>query len=125
MTNCFRVIFIEKPWTVGEIVKLGYFEKFELSIPSDRVFSGLSENHKIGPTKLKLRPIEYKNSRHNLNVVQYLGSVIIKQLHGKQSAEEACLKLKGTVETMFKKPDIILAISWKGIKFVDASTKVL
>lgn len=29
-----------------------------------------------------------------LCVVQYLGSVIIKNLHGNQSAEEACLKLR-------------------------------
>ena len=75
---------------------------------------------------------------------QYLGSVIIKNLHGKQSAEEACLKLRVSnnmahyfnnplpnlefVQTstanMQKIPDILLSISWKGVKFMDAQSKV-
>ncbi len=56
--------------------------------------------------------------------MQYLGSVIIKKLHGKQSAEEACLRLKNTTESILKKPEVILAISWKGVKFVDSHSKV-
>lgn len=60
----------------------------------------------------------------SLFVMQYLGSVIIKQLHGNQSAEEACLRLKNTTESTLKKPEIILAISWKGVKFVDGQSKV-
>ncbi len=42
---------------MGEIVKIGLLEKFKLKMPSDRAFSGLSENHKmfaIGLSKLKL-----------------------------------------------------------------------
>ncbi len=44
---------------MGEI---GRFENFELKIPSDRVFSGLSEYYKIiqiGQTELKLWPLEH------------------------------------------------------------------
>ncbi len=51
----------------GKLPKFGHFEKIELNIPSDRVFSGLSEYHKIiqiGPTELKLWSLEH-NSRHN------------------------------------------------------------
>ncbi len=51
-----------------KLSKLGCFEKFELNISSDRVFSVLSENHKIiqvGPIKQKLRPLE-QNSRHKI-----------------------------------------------------------
>ncbi len=51
-----------------KLSKFGHFEKFELNIPSDRVFSGLSENHnysQFGPTKLTLWPLE-RNSHYNL-----------------------------------------------------------
>lgn len=57
--------------------------------------------------------------------MKYLGSVIVKRLHGNQSAEEACLKLRLSTENMIKVPDIILSISWKGVKFVDGHTKVV
>ncbi len=36
--------------------KLGFLKKIELNIPSDRGFSGLSENHKI----IRIRPSELK-----------------------------------------------------------------
>ncbi len=52
-----------------KLSKFDRFETFELNIPSDRVFSGLSENHKIiqiGPTELKLWPLKH-NSHHNLS----------------------------------------------------------
>ncbi len=44
---------------MGEIVKILPLKKNELNIPSDRVFSVLSENHKIiqiGQTEVKLWP---------------------------------------------------------------------
>ena len=31
------------------------------------------------------------------STLQYLGSVIVKRLHGNQSAEEACLKLRVSI----------------------------
>ncbi len=40
-----------------KLLKFGRFDNFELNIPSDRVFSGFSENHKIikiGPMELNL-----------------------------------------------------------------------
>ncbi len=47
-----------------KLSKLDRFKKFELNIPSDRVFSGLSENHTenhIKPTELKLWPFIVTN----------------------------------------------------------------
>ncbi len=44
-----------------KLSKLGGFEKIELNIPFCRVFSGLSEYHKIidfGPTEYKLRLVK-------------------------------------------------------------------
>ncbi len=44
-----------------KLSRLAYFEKFELNIPSDRIFLGLSEYHKIieiRPTELKIWPVE-------------------------------------------------------------------
>ncbi len=47
-----------------KLSKFSCFEYFELNIPSDRVFPGLSENHKIiqiGPPETKLWPIEHNH----------------------------------------------------------------
>ncbi len=62
-----RVHFLKK--TVGykwvKLLKLGSFERFELNMPSDRVFSVLSENQtpvEIGLTENKLWPV--KDSLH-------------------------------------------------------------
>ena len=33
--------------------------------------------------------------------MQYLGSLIVKRLHGQQSAEEACLKLRVSWQACF------------------------
>ncbi len=50
----------------GKLSNLGYFKIFELNTPSNGIFYGLSENHKITeirPTKLKLWPFgEFKGN---------------------------------------------------------------
>jgi hypothetical protein len=56
---------------------------------------------------------------------KYLGSVIVVRVRGTQSTEEACLRLRTSTENMQKLPDIILSISWKGVKFVDGKTKTV
>lgn len=61
---------------------------------------------------------------HNYNT-WYLGSAVVKGLAGKHSAEEACLKLRTQTDGIAKIPQIILSISWKGVKFVDAISKMI
>ncbi len=56
-----------------KLSKLDCFDNSELNMPSDRVFSGLSEVHKImeiGPTELKLWPLKL-NSHISRNVCKY------------------------------------------------------
>ena len=77
--------------------------------------------------------------------LQYLGSVIVVRVRGKQSTEEACLRLRvrasflhspippfpipsfhpqTSTEHMQKLPDVLLSFSWKCVKFIDGKTKV-
>lgn len=75
---------------------------------------------------------------------RYLGSVIVVRVRGKQSTEEACLRLRvshslippfphslipsfhpqTSTEQMQKLPLVILSVSWKNVKFIDGVTKV-
>ncbi len=65
-SNCVHFWWKTMDYMWGKLSKMSHFKNCELSIPSGRVFSGLPENHKIiqiGPTELKLWPLNY-NSRH-------------------------------------------------------------
>ncbi|XP_049621194.1 ankyrin repeat and SAM domain-containing protein 1A isoform X2 [Suncus etruscus] len=53
----------------------------------------------------------------------YLGSMLIKDLRGTESTQDACAKMRKSTEHMKKIPTIILSITYKGVKFIDASTK--
>ncbi|XP_078500423.1 ankyrin repeat and SAM domain-containing protein 1A isoform X20 [Lissotriton helveticus] len=53
----------------------------------------------------------------------YLGSMLIKDLRGTDSTQDACAKMRKSTEQMKKIPTIILSISYKGVKFIDASNK--
>ncbi|XP_040839167.1 ankyrin repeat and SAM domain-containing protein 1A isoform X6 [Ochotona curzoniae] len=66
----------------------------------------------------------------------YLGSMLIKELRGTESTQDACAKmrvgraltphhclLQKSTEHMKKIPTIILSITYKGVKFIDASNK--
>ncbi|GAB6021253.1 hypothetical protein CHUAL_003868 [Chamberlinius hualienensis] len=55
---------------------------------------------------------------------KYLGSTIIKELKGLESSKRSIQKLKkATSENIVKIPNVILAISYKGVKFIDSVTK--
>ncbi|ELU05117.1 hypothetical protein CAPTEDRAFT_182619 [Capitella teleta] len=58
---------------------------------------------------------------------QYLGSTLVKDLQGTESTKEAIVKMKrvcqGSTESLCKVPTIILCISYKGVKFIDAKDK--
>ncbi|XP_058861025.1 ankyrin repeat and SAM domain-containing protein 1A-like isoform X2 [Acipenser ruthenus] len=53
----------------------------------------------------------------------YMGSMLIKDLRGTDSTQDACAKMRRSTEQMRKIPTIVLSITYKGVKFIDASTK--
>uniref|UniRef100_A0A3B3RAK0 Ankyrin repeat and sterile alpha motif domain containing 1A n=1 Tax=Paramormyrops kingsleyae TaxID=1676925 RepID=A0A3B3RAK0_9TELE len=53
----------------------------------------------------------------------YLGSMLIKNLRGTESTQDACAKMRRSTEQMRKVPTIILSITYKGVKFIDAANK--
>ncbi|XP_066478931.1 ankyrin repeat and SAM domain-containing protein 1A isoform X3 [Tiliqua scincoides] len=55
----------------------------------------------------------------------YLGSMLIKDLRGTESTQDACAKMRKSTEHMKKIPTIILSITYKGVKFIDASNKLV
>lgn len=60
-------------------------------------------------------------------VASYLGSTVVKELRGTESTKKSIQKLKKSSSTRDAKatPDIILAISYRGVKFLNAITKEL
>ncbi|KAM3871902.1 ankyrin repeat and SAM domain-containing protein 1A [Diretmus argenteus] len=53
----------------------------------------------------------------------YLGSMLIKDLRGTESTQDACSKMRRSTEQMRKVPTIVLSITYKGVKFIDATNK--
>ncbi|XP_076022227.1 ankyrin repeat and SAM domain-containing protein 1A isoform X3 [Genypterus blacodes] len=53
----------------------------------------------------------------------YLGSMLIKELRGTESTQDACAKMRKSTEQMRKVPTIVLSITYKGVKFIDAANK--
>ncbi|KAM4795276.1 ankyrin repeat and SAM domain-containing protein 1A isoform 3-T3 [Rhinophrynus dorsalis] len=53
----------------------------------------------------------------------YLGSMLIRDLRGTESTQDACAKMRKSTEQMKKIPRITLSISYKGVKFIDASNQ--
>ncbi|KAK7477301.1 hypothetical protein BaRGS_00031489, partial [Batillaria attramentaria] len=53
----------------------------------------------------------------------YLGSTVVKELKGATSTQEGIAKLKKSTEVINKIPTIMLSISYKGVKFIDAKSK--
>ncbi|XP_070797607.1 ankyrin repeat and SAM domain-containing protein 1A isoform X4 [Pituophis catenifer annectens] len=67
------------------------------------------------PEKLIFESCEYE--------ANYLGSMLIKDLRGTESTQDACAKMRKSTEHMKKTPTIILSITYKGVKFIDAANK--
>ncbi|XP_073726602.1 ankyrin repeat and SAM domain-containing protein 1A isoform X2 [Misgurnus anguillicaudatus] len=55
---------------------------------------------------------------------RYLGSVIIRDLRGIESTQEACARIRKSKDHR-KGPVIVLHITYRGVKFVDAATKAI
>ncbi|XP_064899890.1 ankyrin repeat and sterile alpha motif domain-containing protein 1B isoform X4 [Columba livia] len=66
------------------------------------------------PEKLIFQSCDYK--------AFYLGSMLVKELRGTESTQDACAKMRST-EQMKKVPTIVLSVSYKGVKFIDATNK--
>ncbi|XP_062852756.1 ankyrin repeat and SAM domain-containing protein 1A [Trichomycterus rosablanca] len=54
----------------------------------------------------------------------YLGSVIIRDLRGIESTQEACARIRKSKDHR-KGPVIVLSITYRGVKFIDAATKAI
>ncbi|XP_064417923.1 ankyrin repeat and sterile alpha motif domain-containing protein 1B isoform X2 [Latimeria chalumnae] len=68
------------------------------------------------PEKLIFQSCDYE--------AYYLGSMLVKELRGTESTQDACAKMRKSTEQMKKIPTIILSVSYKGVKFIDATNKV-
>lgn len=82
-------------------------------------------NHLTGP-KLVGSPLHDNvglPKPSHCSLPQYLGSMLIKDLRGTESTQDACAKMRKSTEHMKKIPTIILSITYKGVKFIDASNK--
>ncbi|XP_078275987.1 ankyrin repeat and sterile alpha motif domain-containing protein 1B isoform X5 [Rhinoraja longicauda] len=66
------------------------------------------------PEKLIFQSCDYE--------AYYLGSMLVKELRGTESTQDACSKMRAS-EQIKKIPTIILSISYKGVKFIDATNK--
>ncbi|KAM4699062.1 ankyrin repeat and SAM domain-containing protein 1A isoform 1-T1 [Discoglossus pictus] len=73
------------------------------------------QNWQHQPEKLIFESCGYEAS--------YLGSMQIKDLRGTESTQDACAKMRKSTEQMKKIPRITLSISYKGVKFIDASNQ--
>ncbi|NWZ44490.1 ANS1B protein, partial [Brachypodius atriceps] len=87
------------------------------------------------PEKLIFQSCDYK--------AFYLGSMLVKELRGTESTQDACAKMRVSLavllqcnttlisslwfqkstEQMKKVPTIVLSVSYKGVKFIDATNK--
>ncbi|XP_054709264.1 ankyrin repeat and sterile alpha motif domain-containing protein 1B-like [Uloborus diversus] len=58
-------------------------------------------------------------------IAKYLGSTLVKELHGLESTRNSIQKLKSSTKDIAKIPDILLSISYSGVKFIDNKTRQL
>ncbi|XP_072001566.1 ankyrin repeat and sterile alpha motif domain-containing protein 1B isoform X6 [Engystomops pustulosus] len=76
---------------------------------------------KYGPI---LKPVAHPQCSWS-EMIKYLGSMLIKELRGTESTQDACSKMRKSTEQMKKVPTIILSVSYKGVKFMDAANKTI
>ncbi|KAM3934400.1 ankyrin repeat and SAM domain-containing protein 1A isoform 2-T2 [Leptodactylus fuscus] len=89
--------------------------KLTLRPPSLATSYAPLQNWQHQPEKLIFESCGYEAS--------YLGSMLIKDLRGTESTQDACAKMRKSTEHMKKIPRITLSISYKGVKFIDASNQ--
>ncbi|XP_018102016.1 ankyrin repeat and SAM domain-containing protein 1A isoform X4 [Xenopus laevis] len=115
----------ERSWTAGAentaehqaILVPAVEEEPRLSLrPPNATTSYASlQNWQHQPEKLIFEFCSYEAS--------YLGSMLIRDLRGTESTQDACAKMRKSTEQMKKIPRITLSISYRGVKFIDASNQ--
>uniref|UniRef100_A0A8C2KJC5 Ankyrin repeat and sterile alpha motif domain containing 1Ab n=1 Tax=Cyprinus carpio TaxID=7962 RepID=A0A8C2KJC5_CYPCA len=105
-------------------------------------FSQLKDRHADRHSRLNIRPSSHSATYTTVSTwhhhpdklitescvyeARYLGSVIIRDLRGIESTQEACARIRVHKSKDHRKgPVIILNITYKGVKFVDAATKAM
>ncbi|KAG5835408.1 hypothetical protein ANANG_G00243660 [Anguilla anguilla] len=89
--------------------------RLALRPPSHAAPYGPTPSWQHQPEKLIFESCGYEAS--------YLGSMLIKDLRGTDSTQDACAKMRRSIEQMRKVPTIILSITYRGVKFIDAGGK--
>ncbi|XP_064160487.1 ankyrin repeat and SAM domain-containing protein 1A-like [Anguilla rostrata] len=93
--------------------------RLTLRPPSHAAPYGPTPSWQHQPEKLIFESCGYEAS--------YLGSMLIKDLRGTDSTQDACAKMRvrcqRSIEQMRKVPTIILSITYRGVKFIDAGGK--
>ncbi|XP_014481383.1 PREDICTED: ankyrin repeat and SAM domain-containing protein 1A-like isoform X2 [Dinoponera quadriceps] len=92
-------------------------EQLEIRAPSELLFgvpSTLKTQWRHQPKTLVTGCVTY--------VANYLGSTVVKELRGTESTKKSIQKLKKTFREPRVTPDITLAISYRGVRFLNALT---
>uniref|UniRef100_A0A8C4X8Q1 Ankyrin repeat and sterile alpha motif domain containing 1B n=1 Tax=Erpetoichthys calabaricus TaxID=27687 RepID=A0A8C4X8Q1_ERPCA len=92
-------------------------EPITLRPPNEATSSTPVQYWQHHPEKLIFQSCDYE--------AYYLGSMLVKELRGTESTQDACAKMRvsKSTEQMKKVPTIVLSVSYKGVKFIDASNK--
>ncbi|XP_058882978.1 ankyrin repeat and sterile alpha motif domain-containing protein 1B isoform X7 [Acipenser ruthenus] len=90
-------------------------EPITLRPPNEATSSTPVQYWQHHPEKLIFQSCDYE--------AYYLGSMLVKELRGTESTQDACAKMRKSTEQMKKIPTIVLSVSYKGVKFIDASNK--
>ncbi|XP_072565486.1 ankyrin repeat and sterile alpha motif domain-containing protein 1B isoform X4 [Paramormyrops kingsleyae] len=90
-------------------------EPITLRPPNEATSSTPVQYWQHHPEKLIFQSCDYE--------AYYLGSMLVKELRGTESTQDVCSKMRKSTEQMKKIPTIVLSVSYKGVKFIDATNK--
>ncbi|XP_034021611.1 ankyrin repeat and SAM domain-containing protein 1A-like isoform X3 [Thalassophryne amazonica] len=109
--------FSERPRSVDRHSERHKESRFHLRPPSHHTatYATVSAWHHQ-PEKLILDSCGYEAT--------YLGSMIIRDLRGIESTQDACAKIRKSKDSR-KGPVVILSITYRGVKFIDAAMKTI
>ncbi|XP_070784743.1 ankyrin repeat and sterile alpha motif domain-containing protein 1B isoform X4 [Enoplosus armatus] len=110
---------VKKIWEI-ELINAGeWCEPITLRPPNEATSSTPVQYWQHHPEKLIFQSCDYE--------AYYLGSMLVKELRGTESTQDACAKMRvncnESTEQMKKVPTIVLSVSYKGVKFIDATNK--
>ncbi|XP_030623993.1 ankyrin repeat and sterile alpha motif domain-containing protein 1B isoform X8 [Chanos chanos] len=106
---------VKKIWEIELINQGEWCEPITLRPPNEATSSTPVQYWQHHPEKLIFQSCDYE--------AYYLGSMLVKELRGTESTQDACAKMRKSTEQMKKVPTIVLSVSYKGVKFIDATNK--